>query len=151
VLPATFERLSFLMPEAAAGLASVDAAAWEAADPAMLELCRSRLVAMLGGRPPDERGAERARALGLDQQKLAALERWERSELFTPAERAHLAFTDQFAVSVDSMCDEHVEDLLRHADARQVYAFASALYVIEMTERLDLVTRAIFGEPVGAG
>jgi alkylhydroperoxidase family enzyme len=150
VLPATFERLSKLMPEAAAELASVDAAAWEAVDPALLELCMRRLVAMLGDAAPGEPDAERARGLGLDEQKLAALERWETSELFTPAERAHLAFTDQFVVSVAAVSDDHVEDLLRHADARQVYGFASALYVIEMTERLGLVTGAILAGPAGA-
>jgi alkylhydroperoxidase family enzyme len=151
VLPTTFGRLSELMPEAAAELAAVEGAAWETADPALLELCRRRVVALLGGAAPDGPDAGRARELGLDEQKLAALGRWERSDFFSPAERAHLAFTEQFVVSVAALSDEHVQDLLRHADARQVYAFASALYVIEMTERLRLVTGAILAEPAGAG
>jgi alkylhydroperoxidase family enzyme len=150
MLPTTFERLSELNPEAAAELARVNEAAWGATDPTLLELCRRRLSAMLGAAAPGDRDAEQARALGLDERKLEALDHWESSDLFTPAERAHLAFTEQFVVSVSAMSDEHVAELLRHADMRRVYDFASALYVVEMTQRLDLVARATLARPEAA-
>jgi len=147
--PATFERLSELNPEAAGELARVGDAAWEATDPVLLELCRRRLKAMLGDATGAERDAERAVGLGLDRCKLEALDRWERSDLFTPAERAHLAFTEQFVTSVSAVSDRHVDDLLDHADEQQVYDFAAALYVVELTQRLELVARSTFAREAG--
>jgi alkylhydroperoxidase family enzyme len=149
--PATVGRLSELNPAAAAELGQVNEAAWRSTDPAVLELCRRRIVAMLGGDAQAGEDDARARELGLDARKLAALERWERSDLFTPRERAHLAFTEQFVISVASVSDGLVQDLLEHADEREVYDFASALYVVELTQRLDLVARATFARVPGPG
>jgi alkylhydroperoxidase family enzyme len=149
MLPTTFDRLQELSPGPAAELARLNAAAWEATDPRLLELCRRRLKAMLGDCSRAGEDAARARELGLDPRKLEALERWAGSDEFTAAERAHLAFTEQFVTSVSAVSDEHVEDLLRHGDMRSVYDFVSALYVVELTERLDLVARATFARGEG--
>jgi len=149
--PTTFDRLSELNPATAAELARVNDAAWEGTDPVLLELCARRIGAMLGDEPSADRDNARAGGLALDERKLAALECWETSDLFTPRERAHLAFTEQFVTSVAGMTDEHVQALLEHGDARAVYDFASALYVVELTQRLDLVASATFARPAGTG
>ncbi len=136
-----FARLRELGPEAAAELAQLNETAWEATDPALLELCRRRVQAMLGGGARGD-DAQRARAAGLGEAKLAALDGWRDSELFTARERAHLDFTEQFVTSVGSVSGEQVEQLLRHGDERAVYSFTAALYVVELTERVTLAARA---------
>ena len=110
-------------------------------DPALLELCLRRVRAMLGsGARGDD--AQRARAAGLGEAKLAALDGWRDSEHFTAREHAHLHFTEQFVTSVGSVSAEQVGELLRHGDARAVYSFTAALYVVELTERVTLAARA---------
>ena len=136
-----FARLRELGPDAAAELAHLNETAWEGTDPALLELCLRRVRAMLGsGARGDD--AQRARAAGLGEAKLAALDGWRDSEHFTAREHAHLDFTEQFVTSVGSVSAEQVGELLRHGDERAVYSFTAALYVVELTERVTLAARA---------
>ena len=64
---------------------------------------------------------------------------WDTSALFTQAERAHLAFTEQFVTSVRDISDRDVDALLEHGSAEQVHSFVAALYAVEMEQRVDLV------------
>jgi alkylhydroperoxidase family enzyme len=64
---------------------------------------------------------------------------------FTPAERAHLAFTEQFVFSVGDVTKEQVDALLEHASAEDVHSFVAALYSVELTQRIDMVARVVLG------
>ncbi|ARN75821.1 hypothetical protein [Oceanicoccus sagamiensis] len=60
-------------------------------------------------------------------------------------EQAFIAFTEQFIVSVGTMTDEQVQRLLAFASADEVYAFVNALYVTDMSRRLELVAGRVLG------
>ncbi|MCK9564336.1 MAG: hypothetical protein M0R02_16600 [Bacteroidales bacterium] len=109
------QRLAALHPDTGAELLRINRLAREAADPALLELCTELIDALLQDRSP-------------------AL-----PQALTPREKAFLAFTEQFATSVSTLSDEQVSELLRFASEDEVYSFVNALYVIDMTRRLDLV------------
>jgi alkylhydroperoxidase family enzyme len=142
--PIINQRLRDLQPGAMAELAHANAAAREAADPVLLELCRCVVVLMLNEGAGSR--AVRAAVPDLDPQQLAALENWESADVFSPLERAALGFTQQFVLSVSAMSTEQVEALRTHLDDAAVYAFAAAIYLIEMTERLEMVSRVVIGE-----
>ena len=109
-------RLEEVHPSISSELNNMSIVATEVADPQLLALCSSYIDAALCQRdwtPP---------AGGL-----------------TDKERAFIAFTEQFTASVSTMTDEQVNRLLEYASADEVYNFVSALYVVDMTRRLDLV------------
>ena len=139
-------RLRLLQPDASAALARAKAAAWEATDPELLELCRCLVVQMLDL----DNGSRTARTVvtDLDAQKFAELGDWLNSDVFSPLERAALGFTEQFVLSVSAVSDEQVEALRAHLDDEAVYAFAAALYLVEMSERLQAVSDSVLGEGV---
>lgn len=133
---------------AALDLDALNDAAWASTDVVVLELCRLVIARALG----DERGLERrtpqALELGLDEEKVAALVTWWTSPLFSVLEKDCLGFAEQFVMSVDVVSDQQVEALLANWSPVEVYAFATAIYVVEFVTRLDMVSRALDQESV---
>jgi hypothetical protein len=116
----TFTRLENLQPAITAKLRKVIQLATEAAEPNLLELCRTYIDAALRNKnwiPP-------VRDL-------------------TEKEQAFIDFTEQFTSSVGTMSDEQVEILLRFGSADEVYSFVNAIYVTDMSLRLELVARRV--------
>ena len=109
-------RLEELHPSISSELNNISGVAAEVVDPQLLALCSSYIDA------------------ALCQQDWAPP-----SGGLTDKERAFIAFTEQFTASVSTMTDEQVDKLLEYASADEVYNVASALYVVDMTRRLDLV------------
>lgn len=138
-------------PEATQNLDALIEVAWKSADPVELELCRLRIASMLGDTVGSARRTVAATAAGLDEQRIALLDRWWESPAFSPRERARLAYTEQFVTSVSSMGDEEIEALLAEDDHVQVYEFTMAIYVLEMTTRADMMIRAVLGPPLDPG
>jgi len=143
IFPMTNKLLRRLQPDGAAELELMNNAAWKSADPDLLELCRCLIVSMLEGHTPDQ--IDHPVASGIGRDKLAALGDWAASDVFSPLERAALEYTEQFVISVSNMSDEQVEALRAHLGDEKTYAFAAALYVIEMTERLRMVSDVVLG------
>jgi hypothetical protein len=108
-------RLSSLHPEGAVQLARINQLAFEATDPALLDLCAGYIDSLLQ-----------------DQS-------WVPPHSLTPREQAFVAFTEQFVTSVSTLADTQVERLLEFASEDEVYGFVNALYVLDMSRRLDLV------------
>lgn len=113
------ERLRQLQPAAGAALADLERVAWESTDPELLQLCRDRATTMLRGETNEEPGAA------------------------GPREQAYLDFTEQFVTSVSTISDEQIEALLEYSSPNEIYAFAGALYALEMSERVHLVAAAV--------
>jgi alkylhydroperoxidase family enzyme len=137
-------RLRELLPEPSASLNRAYDLAYESTDPSLLELCRCRVAQILdvdAVQHSELRGAAEA-----DAAKLAALDDWANSSEFSPLERAALDYTEQYVISVNNISDDQVDALRAHLDDAAVYAFAAALYLVEMTERLRLVSSRMFGE-----
>jgi len=119
-------------------------AAWRANDADALELCRLRIAQLHG----DQLAlARRTAGVSIDDAKLGALENWWTSDLFSPSDQARLAFTEQFVLSVSSTIDSDIDALLVDGEADSVYNFVTAIYVIDLSIRVDLVTRQIFASP----
>ena len=133
---AVVERLRALHPETTASLLATEAEAAANTDPSILQLCHHRLAHMLGGEVSSP-------ATAVDPAKLAALDSWWDSPLFTDAERAHLAFTEQYVLSVGSISDADVDKLLEFGSPRQVYDFVNALFVMDQVQRLEMVARVV--------
>jgi len=138
------DRLSDLQPSASAELARANAVAWQSTDPALLELCRHLVINMLG--LDAESSSASGRASRVDPRKLAEIGAWENSDQYSSLERAALGFTEQFVLSVSSVSVGQVEALREHMDDEAVYAFAAALYLVEMTERLNAVAVTVIGQ-----
>lgn len=112
----TFTRLEKLQPAIATELHNIMQLAPKATDAQLLELCTGYIDA------------------ALRQQHWSPPER-----ALTEKEQAFIAFTEQFTSSVGTMSDEQVQRLLQFASADEVYAFVNAIYVTDMSRRLELV------------
>src|SRR5438132_4401755 len=91
-----WDRLAALCPDPFDALSGLAAAAWESADPVLLELARLRIATLLRNTGELERRTVKARDAGLDESKVADLAAWPTSPLFTARERACLSLTEQF-------------------------------------------------------
>ena len=131
-----------LHPEGALALEHMNLIARDAIDSELLELCRLRVLAMLGCPEPEPSVAPEPR-WHIESSKLAELSQWDRSGRFSSAERAHLAITEQFVTSVRDVADGDVAALLEHRTPEDVHSFISALYVVEMTQRLEMALSAV--------
>ncbi|MEM1175078.1 MAG: hypothetical protein AAGA33_00145 [Pseudomonadota bacterium] len=86
-------------------------------DPALLALCQAFFSSSLRG------------------------ETWSSDRDLSDLESDCLAVCEQFMVSVSSMTDEQVAALGRHLSADDLYNLMYAIYLIEMSERLNLMLK----------
>jgi alkylhydroperoxidase family enzyme len=144
VLPASRDRLNEAAGDRVRALEQLHESIWELApDPVILELCRLRVASLLGSKTMLAWRPPAAVARGLDEAKVAALGDWDSSALFDARERAYLAFTEQFVTSVRHIDDAQVAALCAHDAPTDVCAFIDALYVVELSQRVDLVSDAV--------
>ena len=118
--PAVATRIAALQPGSAAELHTIIDLANQSTEKELLALCSSYIEAALrcvDWQPP-------AREL-------------------TEKEQAFIAFTEQFVSSVGTMSEDQVTLLLEFASADEVYAFVHAIYIADMTLRLDIVAREV--------
>ena len=118
--PAVANRIAALQPDSAAELRNIIDLAHQATDTELLAMCSGYIEAALRC---------------LDWHPSAAG--------LTKKERAFIAFTEQFVSSVGTMSEGQVAVLLEFATADEVYAFVHAIYVADMTLRLDIVGREV--------
>lgn len=127
-------------------LRALDAAwtgAWTTIDPCLLELCRLQVASLLGC--TEEAGIPTPAALdaGFDEAKAASLTEWFRSPLYSLAERACIAFTDQFVIDVASLDDATAIAVRDELGEDGLVDFISALLIIEQRQRLRLAWAAL--------
>jgi alkylhydroperoxidase family enzyme len=135
--------LSDLDPRVMRGFEALQGVAWEATDPALLELCRLRLSDLMGDSVGLAHRTPAAVAAGLDEAKVADLTKWWKSPAFDEREKAHLAFAEQFNMSVADVGDAEIEALLAHSNAVEVCEFVAALYAVEFEIRIRMVASAV--------
>ncbi len=75
---------------------------------------------------------------GLTEDKVTALASWPTSPLFTSADRACLAFTEQFVIDANGITDQDVASHHRTSRARRMYAFVEAVSALETFQRACL-------------
>ncbi|WP_207841613.1 carboxymuconolactone decarboxylase family protein [Williamsia soli] len=142
--PVTLDhRLRSLQPTDMEDLDHLLEVTWSTVDPVRLELCRIRLAMLMGNRDAAEYRHPRAVDAGLDEGKIASLDRWFTSAAFDDVDRAVLAFTEQFNLAVSQMQTEDIEGLRAHFSDADVMNFSAAIYVIELDMRMRMVAQGL--------
>jgi alkylhydroperoxidase family enzyme len=133
-----WDTFATLCPEAFNALSGVVAAAWQDADPVLLELARLRIATLLGNAAELARRSVRAREAGLTEAKVADLTAWPTSPLFPARERACLSLTEQFVIDANGVTEAQIADVTEHLGAAGCYAFVEAVSVLETCQRACL-------------
>ena len=87
-----------------------------------------------------------AALLSLTQDYVAAYLRqaeWPLPPTLSARDRACLAYAEQFMLSVSTLEDAQVSVLRDHMSPDEIYLYANAVYLIEMSRRLDLTLEAV--------
>jgi AhpD family alkylhydroperoxidase len=142
------EALSRLRPEACGLLAALNERVWQVGDPVLLELVRVRVSQLIGNPAAARVRCSYAAAAGGArlEAKLAALPDYPGSPLFSPAERDVVAFTEQFVIDVGGTTEDMRAELARRFGADGARALVTAIYVVEFTQRLQLIAASLLDD-----
>jgi alkylhydroperoxidase family enzyme len=100
-------------------------------DPVLLELCRLRIATLHGAAHPLSTRMREARAAGLDEAKVAALERWWDDPRFGAVERACLRFAEQFVLDPKRIDDALAKEVVGALGDAGTVAFVEALAIFD--------------------
>ena len=133
------DRALVRQPEILAALTAVHEAAWASVDTTLLALCEARVATLLG--------YELAQAPPrLPAELLAALPGWPTAPQLSAAQRACLAFTEQFIIDVASIDDDTVAAVFDALGPDGLVSFTNALLVIEQRQRMHLMWSRLLPE-----
>ena len=138
---AVLDRMLADLPDVAADLDAAHRAAWDALDPALVELTRLRIAMMLGN------AAEltaRTPGSGVDEETIAELSLWPTSPRFGERERACLTFLEQHLIDVANVSEEQTEAVVAHLGHDGLASYASVVLVLEQRQRLRLAWDRLF-------
>lgn len=130
-------------PVVARAIVAQHEALWLDMDATLVELCRQRIRLMQTGTSGPI--APEAAAAGLTLATVDALSAWPSSPLFNAAQRACLAYTEQFVGDVAGMTEAETGPVLEHLGAGGLYALTNALLVMDQHQRITLSLGRIFG------
>jgi AhpD family alkylhydroperoxidase len=100
-------------------------------DPVLLELVRLRVAQMHQAAFPLSSRRPEARAAGLDEAKIAELDRWWRSPSFDETERACLRFAEQFVLDAKGVTDEQALPVVQALGEAGTVALVEALAIFD--------------------
>jgi AhpD family alkylhydroperoxidase len=129
--------LSRLRPEACGLLTALNERVWQAGDPVLLELVRVR-VAQLIGNP----AAARVRFAVADAAASSAAA--------SAAEPDVVDLAEQFVIDVGGTTEEMREGLTARFGADGARALVTAIYVVEFTQRLQLIAARLLDDALAA-
>jgi alkylhydroperoxidase family enzyme len=121
-------------------------------DPVLRELGQTRAGWMVGSQFVYSQHCKSCRALEMSEDKIAAITSWQVSDLFSPVERAVLAYTDAlaiaggrvsdevFAVLKDHLSDEEILELTYITVMYVMHAIMSRALQLEYDDRPDPIT-----------
>jgi alkylhydroperoxidase family enzyme len=109
-------------------------------DAALRELGQTRAGWLRGSQFVFSQHCKACRALGFSEEKIEALKAWGVSDLFTPVERALLAYTDALVLDGGRVADGVFEALRRHLDDEQILELT---YITCMYEMHATMSRAL--------
>jgi hypothetical protein len=101
--------------------------AWTMTDARLLDLCRLRLAQLLG---------TRAELANSDEETLAEFERWEESDAFGEADRAALAYAEQYHYDHNWLSDAQRLELARYLQPGATAGFVWALHMNDAYARV---------------
>ena len=126
-----------LRSEACGLLTALNERVWQNGDPILLELVRVRVAQLIGN--PAAARARCALAVGGAEAKLAALPDYPFSPLFSSTERDVVSLAEQFVIDVGGTPEDMRAELTGRFGADGALALVTAIYVVEFTQRLQLV------------
>lgn len=126
-----------LRPELAAEHERLLDALWDQGDPVLLELCRLRMARLLGATAAETERSPQAAGAGLTEDLVERLPDWPSDAAFTDAQRAALAFTEQFVIDHHGITDHHVAALDSALGHEGVVVLTTAIGVWDAQHRLD--------------
>lgn len=109
-------------------------------DPQLRELGQTRAGWAMASQFVYSQHCKSCRALGMSEEKIRAIASWQVSELFSPVERAVLAYTDALALDRGRVHDEIFATLRAHLSDTQVVELT---YVISLYIMHAMMTRAL--------
>lgn len=124
------------LAELAAPFSALYAALWTQRHvPAdILELCRLRLAQL------HQCGVELQRhEIDIPAEKSEYLAHWDTDPIFSPAERACLAFTEVYAMDTQALTDQHAQAVKRHFGDAGLVLLVEALGILDGMTRLSLL------------
>jgi len=142
--------LSRLRPQACGLLAALNERVWHVSDPVLLELVRVRVAQLIGNPAALQVRSPLADVDALPPSKILALPDYPRSPLFSAAERDTVAFAEQFVIDVGGTPAAARAGLAGHFGADGARALVSAIYVVEFTQRLQMVASRVLGDDASA-
>jgi alkylhydroperoxidase family enzyme len=111
-------------------------------DPVLRELGQTRAGWMVGSQFVYSQHCKSCRALDMSEDKIAAITSWQVSDLFSPVERAVLAYTDALSVAGGRVSDEVFAALTSHLGDEEILelTYITAMYVMHaiMSRALNL-------------
>jgi AhpD family alkylhydroperoxidase len=144
-LPRTLSRL---LPEASDLLVALNERTWQVGDPVLLELIRLRVAQLIGN--PAALQMRCSYAAAAPESKILALPDYPSSPLFSPAERDTLAFAEQFLIDVGGTTEDARAELIQHFGADGAPGVVSAIYVVEFTQRLQMIAARLLDDDAPA-
>lgn len=133
--------------EATGLLSVVNAQAWSAVSPTLLELVRLRVAMLIGNQAGLLRRSHAAHAGGLSEAKIERIGHYPAAPEFSALEKACLSFAEQFVIDVSSLGVADLATLQPYFSATQLPEFVMALYVTELTQRLEMIAPLLFDAP----
>ena len=100
-------------------------------DPVVLELCRLRVAQLLGCATEQQVRYAPARDAGLTEDQVAELSRWPEDLRFDDAQRAALAFAEQFVLDPHGVDDELRDTVIDHFELAGLAALCEALALFD--------------------
>jgi alkylhydroperoxidase family enzyme len=100
-------------------------------DPVVLELCRLRVAQLLGCDSEQRVRYAPARDAGLTEEQVAGLPTWPQAPSFTDAQRAALAFAEQFVLDPHGIDDELRDTVIDHLTLPGLVALCEALALFD--------------------
>lgn len=136
-VPGPGDDLLALLPAGQDELRSLYAGLWEAdVDPVTLELCRLRLATLVRSDADLAAREPRAVGAGLDEAQVEALPGWPSSPHFTEAQRAALAFTEQFVIDPQGFTDADAARMHEHFTPPQLATLTTAVACFDALARV---------------
>ena len=138
--------LSRLQPDACGLLVALNERVWQVSDPGLLELVRVRAAQLIGNPAALRVRSPYADVTAVPESKLLAVPDYPGSPLFSAAERDVLGFTEQFLIDVGGTDATARAGLIEHFGADGARELVSAIYVVEFTQRLQLIAARVLDD-----
>jgi alkylhydroperoxidase family enzyme len=136
-----FDRVFGLRPDLYEPFRAFYAVFWteRLLDPVVLELCRLRVAQLLGCESEQQVRYAPALDAGLTEEQIARLPDWPRAPSFTEAQRAALAFAEQFVLDPHGIDDDCRDAVIDHFELAGLVALCEALALFDGFGRFRII------------